>query len=62
MKKPNQDYEYMGQWVKKAMRRVGRKKGKVQKKQTENVRVERKPIRSGTRMEGLEGEGATWQC
>ena len=43
--------------VKKAMRRVGKKKGKVQKKQTENVRVERKPIRSGTRMEGLEGEG-----
>ena len=39
------------------MRRVGKKKGKVQKKQTENVRVERKPIRSGTRMEGLEGEG-----
>ena len=52
----------MGQWVKKAMRRVGRKKGKVQKKQTENVRVERKPIRSGTRMEGLEGEGDLAGC
>ena len=35
------------------MRRVGKKEGKVQqKKQTENVRVERKLIISGTRMEG----------
>ena len=49
-------------WVKKAMRREGEKKGELQKKQTENVRVERKLIRSGTRMEGLEGEGGTWQC
>ena len=32
-------------WVKKAMRREGEKKGELQKKQTENVRVERKLIR-----------------
>ena len=35
---------------KKAMRRVAKKE--VQKKLTENVRMERKPIRSRTRMEG----------
>ena len=51
MRKPNQDHENIGQ------EGGEEKKGKVQKKQTENVRVERKPIRSGTRMEGLEGEG-----
>ena len=40
---------------KKAMRRAAKKE--VQKKLTENVRMERKPIRSGTRMEG-EGGGS----
>ena len=46
MRKPNQGHENIGQEDDEE------EKGKVQKKQTENVRAERKLIRSGTRMGG----------
>ena len=42
---------------------MGKKEGWVQKKLTENVRMERRPIRSGTRMGwGCGGYGACGGC